>query len=152
MTTGFNQDGTLKNPRSRWGGIFRRMDTSDFEAMNIEYIELWVMDPFLSYPENTGGDLYFNLGNISEDILKDGRKSLENALPADGSTDSYDETNWGRVPKLQPVLQAFDNNPNARKAQDVGLDGLSNEHERHKFADPIRQIKGQLLPAGGSNF
>lgn len=146
-TTGFNQDGSLSQPRSRWGGIFRRMEANDFEALNIEYIELWVMDPFLSRPGGSGGDLYFNLGNLSEDILKDGRKSLENGLSAVASVDEYDETNWGRVPKLQPVTQAFDNNPNVRKAQDVGLDGLSNEDERVKFADQLGQIKGQLLPA-----
>ena len=145
-TTGFNLDGSLKNPRSRWGGIFRRMEANDFEALNIEYIELWVMDPFLSRPGNTGGDLYFNLGNLSEDILKDGRKSLENGLPADGDASKYDETNWGRVPKLQPVVQAFDNTAEARKAQDVGLDGLSNAAEKTKFATQLQQIKGQLNP------
>ncbi|MEJ5961392.1 cell surface protein SprA [Pedobacter immunditicola] len=145
-TTGFNQDGSLRQPRSRWGGIIRRLETNDFEALNMEYIELWVMDPFLSRPGGTGGDLYFNLGNLSEDILKDGRKSLENGLSAGAPAAPYDETNWGRVPKLQPVTQAFDNNPNTRKVQDVGLDGLSNEDERAKFADPLRQIMGQLLP------
>nr|WP_200815640.1 cell surface protein SprA [Pedobacter africanus] len=145
-TTGFNANGTLTNPRSRWGGLFRRIETNDFEALNIEYIELWVMDPFIYKPNSAGGDLYFNLGNISEDILKDGRKSLENGLPADGDPSKYDETNWGRVPKLQPVVQAFDNDPAARKVQDVGLDGLSNTDEKTKFANLINQIKAQLNP------
>ncbi|WP_432711900.1 cell surface protein SprA [Pedobacter sp.] len=142
-TTGFNLDGTLKNPKTRWAGIFRRMEANDFEALNIEYLELWVMDPFVARPGN-GGDLYFNIGNISEDILKDGRKSLENGLPADEDTTKYDETNWGRVPKLQPVVQAFDNNAAARKVQDVGLDGLSNIAEKTKFASQLQQIKAQL--------
>ena len=141
---GFNPDGTLTNPRSRWGGLFRRIETNDFEALNIEFIEMWVMDPFIYKPNSIGGDLYFNLGNISEDILKDGRKSLENGLPADGNPDKYEETSWGRVPKLQPVVQAFDNDPNARKRQDVGLDGLSNEDEKVKFGPRINQIKPQL--------
>ncbi|WGQ12518.1 cell surface protein SprA [Pedobacter gandavensis] len=144
--TGFNQAGMLNNPRSRWGGLFRRIETNDFEALNIEFIELWVMDPNIYKPNSLGGDLYFNLGNISEDILKDGRKSLENGLPADGDPSKYDETNWGRVPKLQPVVQAFDNDPNARKAQDVGLDGLANKDEQLKFSTLINQIKGQLNP------
>ncbi len=144
--TGFNANGTLTNPRSRWGGLFRRIETTDFQALNIEYIELWVMDPNIYKPNSAGGDLYFNLGNISEDILKDGRKSLENGLPANGDPNSYDETSWGRVPKLQPVVQAFDNDPAARKAQDVGLDGLSNSDERVKFGKMIDQIKAQLNP------
>ncbi|WP_369974455.1 cell surface protein SprA [Pedobacter sp. HMWF019] len=149
---GFNPDGTLKNPKTRWGGLFRPISTNDFEALNIEYIELWVMDPYIYKPGSAGGDLYFNLGNISEDILKDGRKSLENGLPADGDPSKYDETNWGRVPKLQPVVQAFDNDPDARKAQDVGLDGLSNNDERRKFTAQINQIRGQLNPDAAAKF
>jgi cell surface protein SprA len=144
VTTGFNSGGDLLNPRSRWGGMFRRIETNDFQALNIEYIELWVMDPNIYKPNSAGGDLYFNIGNISEDILKDGRKSLENGLPPDGDRSKFDETNWGRVPKLQPVVQAFDNDPAARRAQDVGLDGLSNTDERTKFAAAIAQIKTQL--------
>lgn len=143
-TNGFNSSGDLLNPRTRWGGMFRRIETNDFQALNIEYIELWVMDPNIYKPNSAGGDLYFNIGNISEDILKDGRKSLENGLPADGDPSKFDETNWGRVPKLQPVIQAFDNDPAARRAQDVGLDGLTNENERTKFATAINQIKAQL--------
>ncbi|RYG22067.1 MAG: cell surface protein SprA, partial [Chitinophagaceae bacterium] len=149
---GFNTNGTLQNPRTRWGGLMRKIDVNDFESQNIEYIELWVMDPFMYKTASTGGDLYFNLGNLSEDILKDGRKSLENALPATDDPSKYDETNWGRVAKLQPVIQAFDNDPAVRKAQDVGLDGLSNTNEKIKFAALINQIKAQLNPDAAQAF
>jgi len=142
--TGFNANGDLLNPKSRWGGIFRKIETNDFESLNIEYIELWVMDPFIYKPNSPGGDLYFNIGNLSEDILKDGRKSLENGLPATDDPTQYDETNWGRVPKLQPVVQAFDNDPATRKTQDVGLDGLSDASEKTKFATVVNQIKSQV--------
>ena len=146
-TTGFGADGKLNNPRSRWGGLFRKIESNDFESLNIEYLELWVMDPNIYKPNNlNAGDLYFNLGNISEDILKDGRKSLENGLPADNDPSKFDETNWGRVPKLQPVVQAFDNNPDVRRAQDVGLDGLSDLQEQQKFNAALNQIKAQLNP------
>ncbi|RYF25710.1 MAG: cell surface protein SprA [Flavobacteriales bacterium] len=148
--TGFNQDGTLQNPRSRWGGLMRRVDVNDFEAQNIEYIEMWVLDPFMYKPGSQGGDLYFNLGNISEDILKDGRKSIENGLPAGDDASKYDETIWGRVAKLQPVVQVFDNDPNVRRAQDVGLDGLSNANEKAKFAADIAQIKALLNPGAAA--
>lgn len=143
-TTGINPDGTLTNPRSRWGGIFRRMETNDFEALNIEFIEMWVLDPFLYKPNSQGGDLYFNLGNISEDILKDGRKALENGLPVDGDTTKTDRTIWGRVPKLQPVIQAFDNNADARQFQDIGLDGLSDDGEREQFSAFLDQVGTQV--------
>jgi cell surface protein SprA len=151
-TTGFTPTGDLQNPRSRWGGIFRRIETNDFQALNIEYIELWVMDPNIYKPNALGGDLYFNIGNLSEDILKDGRKSLENGLPADGDPTKFDETSWGRVSKLQPVIQAFDNDPAARRAQDVGLDGLSSNDEKVKFATAINQIKSQLNPTAAAEI
>ncbi|HEY0897583.1 MAG TPA: cell surface protein SprA, partial [Sphingobacteriaceae bacterium] len=145
-TTGVNPDGTLANPRSRWGGIFRRLESNDFEALNIEFIEFWMLDPFIYKPNSAGGDLYFNLGNISEDILKDGRKSLENGLPSDSDPSKFDVTNWGRVPKTQPVTQAFDNNPDVRRLQDVGLDGLGDENERSHFAEFIARARAQLSP------
>jgi cell surface protein SprA len=151
-TTGFSANGNLLNPKTRWGGITRKVDVPDFEAQNIEYIELWVMDPFMYKPGSQGGDLYFNIGNLSEDILKDGRKSIENGLPATDDPSKYDETAWGRVAKLQPVVPAFDNDPNVRKAQDVGIDGLSNANERIKFASQINQIKMQLIPDAALSF
>jgi cell surface protein SprA len=152
-TTGLNPDGTLQNPKARWGGIFRRMETNDFEALNVGYIEFWMLDPFIYKPNAAGGDLYFNLGSISEDILKDGRKSLENSLPVDAATaNTVDETNWGRVSKLQPVINAFDNNPASRKLQDVGLDGLNDVDEKVKFAPVIQKVQGQLSPQAASAF
>ncbi|MGB4774332.1 MAG: cell surface protein SprA, partial [Daejeonella sp.] len=142
-TSNLNADGTFANPKEKWGGIFRRLETNDFESLNVEFIELWVLDPFLKKPNSSGGDVYFNLGNISEDILKDGRKSLENGLPADGDATKTDETTWGKVPKLQPVIQAFDNNPDARRFQDIGLDGLNNDEERQKFSGFLTQLNPQ---------
>lgn len=143
-TTQINPNGTLQNPQNRWGGIFRRLETNDFESYNIEFIEFWVLDPFIYKPNAPGGDLYFNLGSISEDVLKDGRKSLENGLPADGDATKTDVTVWGKVPKLQPVIQAFDNDPNARTIQDVGIDGLTSTEERTQFAPQIQQARSVL--------
>lgn len=139
-----NPDGTLSNPEKRWGGLFRKLESTDFEAQNVEYVEIWMMDPFIYKPGSKGGDMYINLGNISEDILKDGRKSLENGLPADGSDTQTELTKWGRVPKLQPVNQAFENSAAARNAQDVGLDGLNDDAENRHFSDFINQIVPRL--------
>lgn len=125
---GMNADGTLTNPKDRWGGIMRKIDNSDFETANIEYIEFWVMDPFIYEKNSSGGDLYFNLGDISEDILKDGKKSFEHGLPLVGA-DNTETTVWGRVPTTQSTVNAFDNSEGARNLQDVGLDGLSTEQE-----------------------
>lgn len=149
-TTGLNPDGTLLQPERNWGGFQRKIETNDFEALNVGFIEIWVMDPFINKPNNRGGDLYINLGNISEDILKDGRKSLENGLPEVDDPTKYDETIWGRVPKLQPVIQAFDNSVSARRAQDVGLDGLSDANEKNKYATFVNQVKSQLNPGAAA--
>jgi cell surface protein SprA len=151
-TTGINNDGSLKTPTSRWGGIYRPISTTDFQALNVEYIEFWVMDPFIYKPNSLGGDVYFNLGSVSEDVLKDGRKSLENGLPINGDYSTVDTTAWGRVPKNQPVVNAFDSNPAARQLQDVGLDGLSDADERGKFGAIVQQVKNQVGQQAANNF
>jgi cell surface protein SprA len=151
-TTGLNNDGTLQNPQSRWGGIFRGLNSNDFESLNVQYIEFWVLDPFIYKPNSAGGDLYFNLGNISEDILKDGRKSLENGLPVDGNLSNVDVTAWGRVAKLQPVVNSFDSNPASRQLQDIGLDGLNDADEQKQFSTVVQQVKGQLNAQAANDF
>lgn len=149
-TSGLTADGKLLNPKSRWGGMFRKLESNDFEALNIEFIELWMLDPFIYKPNAEGGDLYFNLGSLSEDILKDDRKLVENGLPTDGDVAKTDLTAWGRVPKLQPVIPAFDTNPAARKLQDVGLDGLPDAQEQQFFSNFITQVSPQLTAQAAS--
>jgi cell surface protein SprA len=142
ISAGINEEGKLLDPENRWGGIMRRLQTTDFEASNIEYIEFWVMDPFIYEPNHTGGDLFFNLGYISEDILRDGRKSFENGLPTSSNIGLVDTTAWGIVPLQQSLVNGFDNNPNSRIYQDVGLDGLSSSQEQSFFANYLNAIRG----------
>jgi cell surface protein SprA len=151
-TNGVNPDGSLQNPTTRWGGLYRGISTNDFQALNVEYIEFWVLDPFIYKPTAPGGDLYFNLGSISEDVLKDGRKGLENGLPVNGDLSTVDTTAWGRVPKTQPVVNAFDSNPASRALQDVGLDGLNDADERAKFAAVVAQVKGTVNAGAATAF
>ena len=143
-SAGLTAEGLLANPKSRWAGIMRKLDYTDFETQNIETIEFWLMDPFIDNPNHTGGKLYINLGDISEDILRDGRKSFENGLPTSDVVANVDTTIWGRVPTTQPIVNAFDNDENARKYQDIGYDGLSSTHnildEQSFFADYLDQI------------
>ncbi len=125
--------GLLNNPESRWGGIMRDIQTVDFTESNIEFLQFWVMDPFIEgdyedvfgeSPAGNGGNLYLNFGEVSEDILKDGRKSYENGFPFDGNDQPIDPTIWGSVPVNKSIVNAFDNLPSARPDQDIGLDGL----------------------------
>lgn len=133
-------NGFLTDPAANWGGIMRQVYTNDFEAANVEFIEFWMMDPFVEDPGHPGGDLYFDLGDISEDILRDSRKSFENGLPADQNVVLVDTTTWGRVPLVQSLVNTFNNNPASRKYQDVGLDGLSDEEEVSYFKDYLDSI------------
>ncbi|MDL2262441.1 cell surface protein SprA [Bacteroidales bacterium OttesenSCG-928-I21] len=146
----FYNDGKikLKNPEQRWGGIMRKLETTDFETANIEYIEFWMMDPFIYNQTSSGGDLYFNLGDVSEDILKDGRKSFESGLPTDGDLSKVDSTVWGYVPKVQSIVYAFENDN--RRAQDVGLNGLNSENEKRfgTYSDYLNRLERTLNLTG----
>lgn len=141
-----NSDGTLGNPEKRWGGIMRKIDQSDFETANIEYIQFWLMDPFIDNPNAPGGDLYFNLGEVSEDILKDEKKFFENGMPVDGDLTKVDQTVWGKVPRQQSTVYAFDNTAGARKLQDVGLNGLAAEEEATfpTYVEYIEKLKTKI--------
>lgn len=129
--TNIDENGNLLYPEKRWGGIMRKLDNTNFEQSNIEYVQFWMLNPFLD-PENQnleGGDLYFNFGEISEDILKDGLKSYENGVPFNGDDQYMQNTVWGRVSTQNSLTYAFDNNSSSRPVQDVGLDGLKNDDE-----------------------
>lgn len=142
ISAGMNAAGNLNSPSSRWGGIMRKIETNDFEASNIEFIQFWMMDPFADGTPNdgTGGELYFNLGSVSEDILRDGHKSFENGIPAPTNNYTTGTSVWGQYPIEQSIVNAFDNDPTSRTAQDVGLDGLSDDAERLFFQAPYLDL------------
>lgn len=147
--TNIDAEFNLLNPEKRWGGIMRKLDNTNFESSNIEYIQFWMMDPFaVEDATNEGGDLYFNLGEVSEDILKDGFKAYENGNPIDGSTKNMRETVWGRVSTETSLTYAFDNTAGARKFQDVGLNGLHTEAEFtfSTYSEYLKQLRAKLLP------
>ncbi len=145
-----DDQGNLLNPERRWGGIMRKMDNTNFEQSNIEYVQFWLLNPFLD-PENPnleGGDLYFNFGEMSEDILKDGMKSYENGIPYDGDDRYLTETVWGRVSTQSSLTYSFDNNAGSRAVQDVGLDGLPNEMEYSfsSYREYLDKLRTKLSP------
>jgi cell surface protein SprA len=140
--TDFNPDGTFSKPKESWGGIARKIETNDFEAANIDYIEFWMMDPFCLNRNTTNqGQLYINLGNISEDLNADNRRGVENGLPKDGSLLGLDSTRYGLIPQVAPQIQAFDNDPASRPNQDKGLDGLNDNEERTFYKGYINALK-----------
>ena len=144
-TDNVNNDGTFTNPEKRWGGIMRAIESSDFNSTNVEYIEFWMMDPYFEGQDQSNvGQLYFNLGDVSEDILRDGRKAYEHGLPTTAVVENVDTTVWGRVPSLQALVDAFNSDPNARPYQDVGYDGLGNDDERSFFANFLNTMRTKL--------
>ena len=148
-------DGHLSNPQDNWGGIMRRLTTTDFEAANIEYIEFWMLDPFIYNQSASGGDLYLNLGEVSEDVLLDGKKFYENGLPVDGDTTKWAQTIWGKVPTGKSLVYAFDNNAaDSRDRQDVGLNGLTSDEERDwpAYASYLSEIRGKVKPEVFQSF
>ena len=141
------------NPTAHWGGMMRKLDTNDFETANIEYVEFWLLDPFIYTNEQDdahdyGGDFYINLGEVSEDVLHDGKKFYESGMPVDGS-DSFTTTQWGKVPTQATVTYAFANTDGAREKQDVGYNGLTDEEERTwgTYQDFINQVSGKVNTA-----
>jgi cell surface protein SprA len=147
---GIDEYGKLISPSTSWGGIMRKLETNDFESANIEFIEFWMMDPFNEedgLANHSGGDMYLHLGNVSEDVLRDGYKSFENGLPTSAIVEDVDTTAWGRVPTNFSIVEAFDNDPTAREYQDVGMDGLKNADEKLFFDSVYVQ---QLLTTYGA--
>ncbi|MDN4164694.1 cell surface protein SprA [Cytophagales bacterium LB-30] len=152
--------------RQNWAGITRAITSDvDFDKTNIEYIEFWMMDPFISgtngvvqdgsnSPQNntTGGELYFNLGNISEDVMRDKRHAFENGLPPDYNPASTFQNAWGRVTRQQYLNNAFDNSAGSRENQDIGFDGLKDADEAAKFSDFVRNVPAATDDPSGDNY
>ena len=150
--TDLQADGTLQNPQHNWGGMMRKLDTNDFEQANIEYIEFWMLDPFIYSCEQAdaadyGGDFYINLGEVSEDILRDGKKFYESGMPVDGSK-SYTYTQWGKIPTQSTVTYAFATTSGSRALQDVGFNGLTDAEEQEFYKSAyLDQIQGKVNQA-----
>lgn len=142
-----NETDDVLNPNQSWAGITRQITSTDFEQANVEYIEFWVQDPFLDNPSSSGGKLTINLGNISEDVLKDGKKQFENGLPTDGDITSIQQQaptlqSPYVVPQNQSLIYTFATTGQERANQDVGYDGYDDVEE------------GQMLEQvfGANNF
>ncbi|MES2487449.1 MAG: cell surface protein SprA, partial [Bacteroidota bacterium] len=134
---------------TNWAGITRPITSTNFEQTNVEYIQFWVLDPYYGTTNDPGidptntGVLEINLGEISEDILKDNRKQYENGLPGtDGQSTTF-TTVWGEVPVSQSLIYAFDTDSGNRTLQDAGYDGILDDEERAMFP----QYSGEDDPA-----
>ncbi|MFI0428592.1 cell surface protein SprA [Mariniflexile sp. HMF6888] len=148
---------------NNWAGITRQLTSTDFEQQNVEYIEFWLQDPFQENPSNNGGKLVFNLGNISEDIIKDGKKLYENGLPKDGDisilqAQQTDASIRTVVPLNQSLVYAFDSTGQERTNQDVGYDGYDDSEEGFistdyaGLSDPSNDNYTYFLNADGNIF
>ena len=150
-----DSEGKLNDPKKRWGGMMRKIDASDFETSNVQYIEFWMLDPFIYTGDDNryGGDLYINLGDVSEDVLKDGKKYYESGMPV-SDAGSYTETTWGRIPNEKSLVYSFSTEGGARQRQDIGLNGLNSTDERSFsiYSDYLNAIQGKMSAEAFSPF
>ena len=146
--TSVGEDGYLLYPERRWGGIMCKIDKPDLEESNVKYIQFWLLDPFMDpdLDNQDGGLLFFNLGEISEDVLKDGFMSYENGLPVNGDASYVTNTVWGKVSTMPVQAYAFDSRDAERHLQDVGLDGLINQEEftHPSYANFLNELRTVL--------
>ena len=154
---------TLPDPTNNFGGIVRSLNSTNFEQGNVEYVQFWMLDPYFNgtaTPEtatSNTGKVYFNLGEVSEDVLKDGRKFYENGVGTDQIV-VQPQGIWGDVPASQSLIYAFDTNEGNRISQDVGYNGLNNTQEAAKFPafsglqDPAGDDYNYYLNAQGNLF
>ena len=145
----YNLNPNQESTSQRWAGLMRPISVSNFVNSNIEYVEFWLMDPYAD-GNNLGANpkLKLHLGNVSEDVLKDGKLQYENGLPTPNQMNSTSTTNWGKQPNQFPVLYAFSTEGDDRRAQDVGYDGLNNEQELEIFGTSfINPVTGVIDPA-----
>lgn len=153
-----SENGVIQDTDESWAGITRQLTSTDLEQANVEYIEFWLQDPFQEDPTKSGGKLVFNLGNISEDVIRDGRKLYENGLPEDGNIEFLPRTDWGSVvPLNQSLVYAFDTTGQERTNQDVGYDGFSDAAEIQEFGanfgtDPSNDNYTYFLNTEGNIF
>jgi cell surface protein SprA len=154
-SAGLNINGELKSPETRWAGFMRGLNQNDFEATNIEFVEFWMLNPYMDKQDGSTvskeGTMYIDLGSVSEDIMRDSRQFFENAIPTNSST-GIATTAWGRVPAIAPVVNAFTNDNDAREKQDVGFDGLDNAGENLQFALYMDSIRARLSPNAAAEF
>ncbi|WP_126654419.1 T9SS outer membrane translocon Sov/SprA [Chryseobacterium aureum] len=132
----YNVNPSTEQAQSRWGGIMRSISVPNFVTSNIEYVEFWMMDPYAD-GKTLGTDprLLLHLGNVSEDVLKDGKMQYENGLPTPGTPSSTTNSNWGVQPKQPPILYAFSTEGDERRVQDAGYDGLTSDQEAMRFGN-----------------
>lgn len=142
----YNVNQNTESTQDRWGGIMRPISVSNFINSNIEYVEFWMMDPYAD-GNNLGANpkLLLQLGNVSEDVLKDGKLQYENGLPTPNVPANTTTTNWGTQPNQFPILYAFSTENEERTAQDLGYDGLDAAGEAAKFGtnfvNPVKNVE-----------
>ena len=155
FSTDLTAQGKLAQPKQSWGGMMRKLDTNDFEQANIEYVEFWMMDPFV-YTRQDGtsqkhaGKLVINLGEVSEDVLLDGKKFYESGMPVtDAEAGNVTTTQWGKVPVQNTITYAFATSEGARAKQDVGFNGLNDEEEQQwpQYQNFLNYVKANVTSA-----
>lgn len=145
----YNVNPNAETTDQRWAGLMRPLSVTNFTNSNIEYVEFWMMDPYADGNFlGTAPKLLLQLGNFTEDILKDGKLLYENGLPTPNVPANTTNSNWGIQPNQAPLLYAFSSEGDERAAQDLGYDGLDNAAESAEFGtSEVNPVTQQNDPA-----
>ncbi|MGC4128527.1 MAG: cell surface protein SprA [Bergeyella sp.] len=145
----YNVNPNAETTQERWAGLMRPISVTNFNNSNIEYVEFWMMDPYADGNAlGTNPKLLLHLGNVSEDMLKDGKLLYENGLPTTSTPANTTNSNWGVQPQQLPILYAFSTEGDERTQQDAGYDGLDNASESSVFGTSFSNpVTGQQDPA-----
>ncbi len=149
----YNVNPATEVTSQRWAGLMRPISVTNFITSNIDYVEFWLQDPHAD-GNTLGSDpkLLLQLGNVSEDVLKDGKLQYENGLPTSSTVTNTSTTNWGAQPSQFPILYAFSTEGDERTQQDLGYDGLNGNQEEQKFGVSfVNPVTNELDPAS-DNF
>ncbi|MGI9525610.1 MAG: cell surface protein SprA [Weeksellaceae bacterium] len=147
-----NPDWQNENKDFTWAGITRPLSVTNLVQANVEYVEFWMMDPYADGMSNApNAKILLHLGNVSEDLLRDGNLQYENGINNSEIDPAY--SIWGKQPSNYPILYSFDTEGEERKLQDVGYDGLSNEEEKSadgfaNLSNSVNPITNEVDPAG----
>ena len=124
-----------------WGGIQKAMPSyiTNLVDENIEFIEFWfqISDNINTYNyTRNSGEMYIDLGAVSEDIIPNGYLNTERGLQGVTFKDDFG-TN---IPQSPSTLQFISS------TNDLGLDGLTNSKEKTDLKTFLDAVNASGIP------
>lgn len=151
---------TEQEPERMWGGMTAVLPSGleDLTQNNIEFIEFWVQsilpkgrEPTPSDLQDYNGNMYIDVGVISEDVVPNFRMNSEDGLVENPNNLVVDQRGRSYLPSTNPLTDGQFSNE-TRAQEDVGLDGapntggVGNRNERVLFDDFLQAMREAYGP------